>query len=131
MRVALVVGQTLRWSASQAVRRRLTLARIASPSAVSAEADPAAVSSAGALDQPCRLEPRDVTRHARRGHALALRQLGGRDPGVLLDLDQERDLPACDAERLGLAPELPREPEQHRSEPVGKRAWRSARKGVL
>ena len=63
-----------------------------------AQADPAPVSGAGALDQPRRLEPGDVARHAGRRDALVLGQLGGGDPGVPLDLDQERDLPAGHAE---------------------------------
>ena len=48
-----------------------------------------------------RLEPRDVPRHSGRRHPLALGELGGGDPGILLDLDEQRDLAAGDAERLG------------------------------
>ena len=71
-----------------------------------------------ALDQVRRLEADEVARHAGRRNALALGELGGGDAGVVLDLGEEADLAAGDAERVDLAAQLACEPQQNRAKPV-------------
>ena len=67
---------------------------------------------APALDQVRRLEADEVARHRRGRNALALGELGGGDAGVVLDLREEADLAAGDAERVDLSAQLAREPQQ-------------------
>ena len=85
------------------------------------QADAALVSLDGRpLDEACLFEAGDELGHAGNRHPLERGQLADPDPGVALDLDEERDLAAGHAQRVDLAPELPVELEEHRAEPVGK-----------
>ncbi len=70
------------------------------------------------LDQARFLEPRDIAGHGGRGHPLSRGELVDADAAVPPDLDQERDLPSGDAERVALAAELAGELQQRGPEPV-------------
>jgi hypothetical protein len=71
-----------------------------------------------ALDETGLLEARDVTGHGGRGHPLPGRELVDADAAAFADLDQQRDLAACDAERVALAAELAGELQQRRPQSV-------------
>jgi hypothetical protein len=71
-----------------------------------------------APDEPRGREPVDMTGHARGGHALLRRELGGRDAGLALDRGEEGGLDAAHAEVRDLAPQLPGKLEQHRAQSV-------------
>src|SRR5215211_781078 len=72
----------------------------------------------GTEDEPGPLQPVDVTRHRRGGDPLELRQVANADTAVPLDLEQERDLPAGDAERVRLTPQLARQLQQRGAQAV-------------
>ena len=57
--------------------------------------------------------------HPGRRDLLPVGELARGDPGVGLDDAEQRDLPARDAERMGLATHEPREAEEHRPQIVG------------
>ena len=85
---------------------------------MSGEPDAAPVGGARALDQAGRLEARDAPDMP--GAEIRSRSASSEAvmPGCRLICDQQRDLAAGDAERLGLAPQLAREAEEHRPKPV-------------
>src|SRR5580765_5803811 len=83
------------------------------------EADAALVAcDRGTLDESRLLEPRDELGHAGDGHPLDRGELSHADSGARLDLHEQPDLAACDAQGMDLAPQLPVELEQDRAEPV-------------
>ena len=81
-------------SASQAVRLLADRAYDAVPLVGQEDADAAAIDGALAPDQPGRLEPVEVRRHAGCGDPLALGQLPCGDAGLLLGCPEQRELPA-------------------------------------
>ena len=84
------------------------------------QADAALVSLDGRpLHEACLFEAGAELRHAGHGDPLQRRQLPDPDAGVVLDLDEQRDLAARHAQRVDFAPKLPVEVEEHRAEPVG------------
>jgi hypothetical protein len=91
------------------------------PSRRQVEADAPTVGRALALDQVRRFEAHEMAGHAGSRDTLALGKLGGSDAWVMLDLREQADLSAGDAERVDLSPQLAREPEQNRTKPVRNR----------
>src|SRR5919106_2329013 len=83
------------------------------------DADPAAVlGRAHALDQAGALQPVEMAGEGGCGDPLLRGQLSQAEAGALANQPQQSDLPARDAERIGLPPELAREAEQHRPQAV-------------
>ena len=121
-RLELLGVELLRRAASQAVRFDLTERSTRWPAArhgrPTRRRSPSTVAP---LDQAGLLEAADELRHSRDGHPLARRELADADPRRVLDLDQQRHLPAGDAERVDLAAQLPVELQQNRPEPVRER----------
>ncbi len=84
------------------------------------EADaPPVVRRADAAQQPGGFEAIDVPRERGRGDALFVRELSQREARVVSHEPEEGDLVRGDAERLGLAAQVAREPQEGRPELLG------------
>ena len=70
------------------------------------------------LDEAGVLEAGNELGHAGHRHPLERGELPDPDPGVVLDLDEQRDLPPGHSERVDLPAKLPVELQEHRAEPV-------------
>ena len=106
-------GEPCRAPRPDALQQRLTLTRELEPDTT------AVVRRADAPEEAGCLEAVDVPRERRGGDALLDRELAKREAGSRAHEPQERDLVRGDPEGLGLAPEVPREPEERRAELLG------------
>jgi hypothetical protein len=70
------------------------------------------------LNEAGSLQPVHVARHCRRGDTLERREATDADPAVPLNLEEQRDLSACHAERVRLAAKLARELEERRAQAI-------------
>ena len=82
------------------------------------QADAPTVGAGRPFDEPRPLEPGDVRRDRRGRDALAVGERTDTDARLPLDREEQRRLARRDPERVELAAQLPREPQQHRTERV-------------
>ena len=98
---------------ADSLEERATLRRELQPDA------PTVVARPNTAKQPCRFEPIDVTGERGGGDPFLARELAKRKPGAGADEPEERHLVRRDAQGLGLAAQVAREPQERRAQLLG------------